>query len=152
MAQAVNIRWIQSWVLLFLLICLPFCSALAAEGLDHDPGQEPAAYELASRFLGQLDTGDYSGAWMGLDPLSRLLADPAIWQQRQAAIRNAYGALQQRQPRSVMHHTSYVNHPDGHYLLLSFSSRFVNKARAQETVVIRQQADNSFSLIAYVIN
>jgi len=138
-----------SCLLLVLLVC---SQVFAADEAVFEPASEVAAYELAGEFVGRLDAGDYSGAWMALDSLSRALETPTLWQQRQSAIRAAYGPLQQRQPRPTSYRNSYAQHPDGRYIVISFASRFTSKAVGVETVVIREDSGGKLSIVAYHIN
>jgi len=136
--------------LLILVLALP--RLVAADEANQDLADEVAAYARAGQFVDRLDQGDYSGAWMALDSHSRQLEQPLLWQQRQAAIRAAYGAVLQRQPRPAYHRRSYAQHPDGHYIVVSFATRFASKALGIETIIVRQEPDGMLAVIAYHSN
>jgi len=135
-----------------LLVLFVSSQVFAADEEIFEPASEVAVYELAGQFVSRLDAGDYSGAWMTLDSHSRALEIPTLWQQRQSAIRAAYGPLQQRQPRPTYHRNSYAQHPDGNYIVISFASRFTSKALGVETIVIREDSGGKLSIVAYHIN
>lgn len=133
------------------LALFAWTQVFAADTKDIEPVAKVAAYQLAEQFVGRLDAGDYSGAWMEFDSLSRALESPTLWQQRQAAIRAAYGPLLQRQPRPTYYRASYAQHPDGHYVIISFASKFASKAVGVETIVLRQDPDGKLAIVAYHI-
>jgi len=139
-------KWFR--VCLWLLLSLTCTAALAA----HETGRDAAVCDLAGQFVCRLDAGDYSGAWMALDAHARLLKTAQDWQRYQAAIRSAYGPLQQRRFRSLDHRGTYSQHPDGDYVVVCFDSRFADKQAAIETVVLRQEPAGAVSIIAYYIN
>jgi hypothetical protein len=75
----------------------------------------------------------------------------AKWQNRQEAVRGAYGALELRDYFLAEARSHYNLSPDGHYVIVQFKSSFQNKAATTETVVLDCSAKTECSIREYVI-
>ncbi len=128
------------------LLTVVLVAPVGAETLSRDQLENKA-----SSYLDLLDQGYYEEAWQDMSALSQALNNQSQWQNRQQAIRTAYGALSSRQLRHITYRQSYTLSPDGQYVIVQFKSRYQNKADTIETVVLDCHSTPECSIRQHVI-
>mgnify|MGYP006306216445 CR=1 FL=1 len=123
---------------ILLLSCLMLTASLfpAHRILALERCDSQACAEQAQIYLEQLDAFAFDRVWQAFTPLYQSLYDPQAWQRQQKALRKAYGPLVVRNLARVTCRETFYHAPDGKYCLVQFTTSFVNKQHAVETVVL----------------
>lgn len=111
-------------VLTLALLCN---SALAANDVS-------AAKAAALKWLSQLDAGHYKTAWKEASPLFRQRVAESKWVDAASRVMGSLGKLESRHFKRATPKEHLPGVPDGHYMVIQFSSKFANKSKAIETV------------------
>ncbi len=139
-------RFARLFTLLFLI------GALSATATARVSNPEPAAEAAAAKWLALVDAGKYNQSWIQAASYVRQTVAQAAWSSSVAAARAQCGPLQARRLASA-YVTSYLpDSPDGHYVVIHYSSQFARKKKVVETLTMVEQSPNQWRVIGYYIN
>lgn len=110
-------------------------SASAGARVGGDAGERAAAIEVATRFLDQLDGGQYGSTWELTGAHMRRLTARPMWAATLSAMRGGTGALKSRKLEGASFARTLPGSPPGHYFVIRFDSRFERLA-AEEKIVL----------------
>jgi hypothetical protein len=117
---------------LVLVVFIPV-AALAAEADRND------ASKAARSWLMLVDTGDYAQSWRTADPFLQSHVTEAQWETAAKTARDPLGAVVARKVAGVSFATTLPGAPDGRYAVVTFDTKFANKAAATETVAMAME-------------
>jgi hypothetical protein len=127
-----------------------FCLALTtitwlavptARGAEAAPVDD--AVQAAQAWLGLVDAGDYAKSWQESARLFKAAVTTEQWNQALAASRKPLGGLLSRKTKTTKYATSLPGAPDGEYVVIQFTSSFVNKKSAIETITPMKDPDGA---------
>lgn len=133
-------------VLLKLLCLVVLAMPVGAAPYSTDPLSEEAV-----SYLELLDQGRYVEAWHEMSPYFQAIDQQDQWQNRQQAIRSAYGALEFRELFLVEYRDRYILSPDGQYVIVQFKTSFQYRASTTETVVLDCSTSPECTIREYII-
>lgn len=111
----------------------------AAPGAPEDPAlraKAEAARKVADKWLAQLDTGDYAGAWEQTAQAFRTAVSKTQWQEGVGAGRKALGALKERKGLEAGVRDNLKGGPPGEYVTIVYLSQFANRPEVREIVTM----------------
>lgn len=129
-------------VLCFIVLAMP----VGAASYSTDPLREEAV-----SYLELLDQGRYTEAWHEMTPHFQAIDQQDQWQNRQQAIRSAYGALEFRELFLIEYRDHYILSPDGQYVIVQFKTSFQYKASTTETVILDCSTSPECTIRDYII-
>ena len=101
---------------------------------------ETPAEPAAKAWLAEIDAGRYAQAWSDADPLVQGASTSASFSQTLDGARRPLGAELERVLAGQVSANSLPGAPDGTYVVLTYRTRFSQKAQATETLVMRKEA------------
>lgn len=101
-------------------------------------------------WLEGIDAGHYGESWDQTAPLFQQRLSREDWRDALNKARQPLGAVLARDESAVEDHTSLPGAPDGEYRVITYETRYVNKAHAVETVTLRKVA-GEWRVIGYFI-
>jgi Protein of unknown function (DUF4019) len=139
-----------SIVALFTLTAPLAASADIASSAD---GSAVAAESAALAWLGLFNAGSYSQSWSAASPLFREHISESQWRTRVAVGRPRLGALKSRKLVSEACVRTVRGLPDGDYVIVNFSSRYLwwEFEPMFETVLVTKDADGIWRVADYYI-
>lgn len=136
-----------------LLSAGSFAHAQASQAAQAAQDQQAidAARVAADEWLALLDAGQYKASWeQAAEPLRKAVS-VTQWEQGSRAVRLPVGAYQQRTLASSAYTTTVPGAPQGHYVLLQYTTRFADRANAVETVTPMLEADGKWRVSGYYL-
>ncbi|WEF35247.1 DUF4019 domain-containing protein [Pseudoduganella chitinolytica] len=133
------------------------CGAMLATALLAVPAwaQEPEsvadAQEAAERWLAQVDAGNYAASWRDGAAPFRAAVPQQQWESAMRQSRAALGSVGDRALKSATFTRTLTGQPDGHYVVIQYTTQFANKQQAVETVTPMREADGSWRVSGYYI-
>lgn len=112
-------------------------------------GREARAREAAERWLAHVDAGETEAAWRESSVLFRKAVTTEDWARSLGRVHEAVGRPVEREFESAEYRTELPGAPDGHYFILTYGTRFENKARGRETVVPQLDPDGEWRVSGY---
>lgn len=137
-------KWAYGFTTLVALALSPLVLAAAEQ-----PGIAAQASVVA--WLKLVDSADYGGSWDTAASLFRHTVTKAQWASAAAAARAPLGDLMSRKLRTSKFTKSLPGAPDGEYVVVTFETRFKNKAAAIETVTPTRDVDGRWRVSGYYI-
>lgn len=136
-------------------------SLLAASPEDDEAETTPAQYAVSSpeeqhiadaalRWLAVLDEGQFEQSWENTDAVVKGQVTAQQWAAAVRAGREPMGAFKSRKVTGIQTLSSVPGLPDGEYAIVTFSSRFANKAGGTETASL-SKSSGQWRLIGYFI-
>lgn len=123
-------------VLLLALFALPRAAVAGrASGAEGNADERAMAVDVATRFLDQLDGGQYGSTWELTGAHMRRLTSRPMWAATLSGMRGGSGPLKSRELEGATFATTLPASPPGHYFVLRFDSRF-EKLAVEEKVVL----------------
>jgi hypothetical protein len=95
-----------------------------------------AARKVADKWLAQLDSGDYSGAWEQTAQAFRTAVPREQWQEGVGAGRKTLGALKDRKGLEAGVRDNLKGGPPGEYVTIVYLSQFANRPEVREIVTM----------------
>ena len=129
---------------LFALLCGLFSAVAWA---DKAAG---GAATAADTWLKLVDSGQYADSWQQASALFQRRVDSASWTQKVAAVRGPLGPLLSRKMVSTQTATSAAGAPDGHYVVMRYSSSF-KMTSADEVVTMTLDPSGEWRVAGYFI-
>jgi len=133
-----------------LLVVLLFMLALNTTALCQDKG-EKAATESATRWLAQVDSGNYAASWETAAPMFKQAVSQDQWAHMLQAKRAPMGKVLTRTLKSAVYTTTLPGAPDGQYVVIVYESSFEHKKSAIETVTPSLGKDGQWRVSGYYI-
>lgn len=118
-------------------------AAPATPAAPEDPAlraKADAARKVADKWLAQLDTGDYAGAWEQTAQAFRTAVPKAQWQEGVGAGRKTLGALKERKGLEAGVRDNLKGGPPGEYVTIVYLSQFANRPEVREIVTMYLEA------------
>ena len=115
------------------------------------PEPTTAARAAITEWLKKLDATDYAGTWEAAASVFKSAVSVQAWQQASQSVRNPLGAVRSRSNRSATYTKTLPGVPDGEYVVVQFTTDFVNKAQAIETVTAALDRDGTWRVAGYFI-
>lgn len=125
----------------------PATAAAADHGAD-----ERAATDVATRWLGVLDAGNYPDAWRQLAPAAQAMVTQQAWNNAMPQSRGKLGAVKSRTLKGAEYTDAMPGAPAGEYVGVAFDTVFANGAKAVETVVPMRTPDGGWKVSGYFVN
>jgi hypothetical protein len=126
-----EVRGMKLLATLALALVIP----IAAQVGSAQPG--PAA----TAWLGLVDTGGYAASWSQSSTLVQSRMTEPQWQAAVSPVRAPLGAVVTRSISGIKTTDTLPGAPDGHYAVVSFTTRFAHKASATETVTMVEDGE-----------
>lgn len=98
--------------------------------------KEIAAQAAGEKWLGLLDSGEYSKAWDECAPLFRQRVTREQWVDSLPSTRAPFGAVKSRKVEIAAYKTSLPGAPDGQYVTVRYRTNFEKKEGAEELVTL----------------
>jgi hypothetical protein len=137
---------------LFLTAAVVMMVVSAGVSLADDRAEAKAeAVNAANAWLALLDAGDYGASWDGAADYLKRAISKEDWQRTVAAVRQPLGAVTEREVEAASYRTELPGAPDGHYVVIQFSTRFANKRSAVETVTPTLEEDGQWRVSGYFV-
>ena len=125
---------------------------LAATGrADAPAAPQERALTAARAWLKVVDAGNYGKGWGSAAALLKRAVKREDFVQSLRASRAPLGRLISRKLQSKRYLTELPGAPDGHYVVLVFSSVFENKKSAKETITPMRDPDGRWRVSGYYI-
>lgn len=99
-----------------------------------DSKDDASAEQSARAWLALVDSGEYEASWEQASELFKSKITAAQWSGAVAGVRQSLGGVISRDLESAMPAKKLLGAPDGHYLVLKFSTHFENRLVSVETV------------------
>jgi hypothetical protein len=109
------------------------------------------ASAAADAWLEHVDAGDEGAGWRGTSSLFRQMVSEEQWAESHGRVTAVLGRPLERELRGTEHRTSVPGAPDGHYVLLTYDTRFERKRAAVETVVAMLDGDGAWRVGGYFV-
>ena len=100
---------------------------------------DDAVRKAADKWLALVDAAKYKDAYKQASQHTRAQASAEEWEPQIRAMREAAGAMKERDFTNAKPTKSMAGAPDGEYMLLEFSTAFANKAKAVETLMMSRE-------------
>lgn len=112
---------------------------------------EEFARDAAEAWLAHIDAGDAAAAHRDACSTFRKAVTVEQWSESLARVQDSLGRPLQRAFRSAEYHSELPGAPDGHYVVLTFATRFPNKAHGTETVTPQLDTDGVWRVSGYFV-
>lgn len=117
-------------------ILLALSIPVAALAADHDTQK---ATDAAKSWLALIDAKDYAQSWKTASALFRSHVTQAEWVAAAKAALAPLGPVVARNATGAKFTTSLPGAPDGQYVVVTFDTKFANKAAATETAAMAME-------------
>ncbi len=149
---------LQKTVLLLTFSCLlsalpmPLQAAPAkAVAEDKSTSPQQIAQDAAKVWLVEVDGDQYGKAWDRAATLFQTEVTREKWEINMIRIRGLLGSAETRKLASATLKHSLPGMPDGQYVVITWATKFEQKARALEVVTVMQEKDGRWKVAGYVI-
>jgi hypothetical protein len=139
------IRSLARASLAVLVLCLLGPAVMASKT------QETAALRAAQAWLAVVDSGKYDESWDAAAGYFKTAVAKTQWRQAMAGARRPLGKVLSRKLRGKTIATELPGAPDGHYVVIQFTTTFANKRAAVETVTPMLENDGGWRVAGYFI-
>jgi hypothetical protein len=130
---------------------LSVSSYAAAQAAPTEAQAIAAAKQAAQTWLALVDANQYAQSWQQAAAPLRNAVSIAQWEKDARNVRLPFGALQGREVTSATYSTTMPGAPKGSYVVLTYASRFADRANAVETVAPMLEADGTWRVSGYFI-
>jgi serine/threonine protein kinase len=110
-----------------------------------------AIVEQAKQWLSQIDGNDYASSWKTASPMFQKAITEQNWSAALLSVRSPLGEAKSRRLHSATFATQLPRVPDGHYLVIEFSTDFARKPNSVETITYGRDPDGTWRSIGYFI-
>ena len=143
-------KTVRAFGSILLLLCgLTTNFAGAAEISQTDANVR--ATKAAITWLKLVDQGEYAASWQTASSFFKARVTEAQWTQQVSSVRGALGLLISRKIKSAKYATTLPGAPDGHYVVIQYSTSFEHKQSAVETVTPMLDNDGDWRVSGYYI-
>ena len=110
---------------------------------------EERAVEAAEAWLALVDAGDAAAAWAEASSTFRAAVSPDAWADSLTRAYAPIGSPLERSFSSSEYHAELPGAPDGHYVIVTYDTRFEHRRRGTETVVPQMDTDGCWRVSGY---
>ncbi len=128
-----------------LVLCMLGSAVMASKT------QEAAALKVAQAWLAVVDSGKYDESWEGAAGYFKAVLPKTRWRRIMTGGRRPLGRVLSRKLRGKAYATELPGAPDGHYVVIQFTTSFENKRTAIETVTPMLGAQGKWRVAGYFI-
>ncbi len=128
----------------FVCMAILLCGLVAPVGAEDNP-----ARQAANDFLELLDAGSYQQAWWEGSEYLHATSDLDQWVKEVETRRGLFGRFEERSIKSTASRTSFSGFPDGQYEILLYDSRFQNKRRGLEMLILGRDLYGAWRVVSY---
>ncbi len=134
-------------------VLLVLISPLAAVGQDAGAADDSTtqAVEAAKAWLATVDAGDYGKSWDDASAFFRGAITRENWEKAVAGAREPFGKVLSREVKSTTVATTLPGAPDGHYVVIEFTTSFEHKKEASERVTPTLEEDGVWRVGGYFV-
>ncbi len=119
--------------------------------MEKPEAAEQAAVEAAQDWLNHIDAGDSDASWAGASSTFRAAVTKAQWRESVSRVQGSHGRPISRSLDSAEYASALPGAPDGHYVILTYSTRFERKENGAETVVPELDQDGKWHVSGYFV-
>ena len=112
---------------------------------------EAQATAAADAWLALIDADDVQKSWEEAASLFRAAVTAEVWGDSLHKALGPIGKPMERELDTATYKSELPGAPDGHYVILTYNTRFENKAHGVETVVPMMDADGSWRVSGYFV-
>lgn len=113
--------------------------------------KEKAAISAAEKWLAMIDEGKYAESWQEAASYFKNAVSQKQWEQSLQGVRTPLGKVVSRKVLSASYTTSLPGAPDGEYVVIQFTTSFLAKKSATETVTPMIDKDGKWRVSGYYI-
>ena len=113
---------------IMLVVIGLFCSCAFADN------NTDAARDAALAWLAEVDNGQYGASWKDASPMFKANVREQRWVRIISGARRQLGSVVSRELKSATYTEHVPKAPEGHYVILEFSTYFANNPSVIETV------------------
>lgn len=135
---------------LCMLYLMPCIMPSMAMGHEKSIGRKETV-KSATQWLERIDNGQYEQSWDEAASLFKENISREKWQQTLKQVRTPLGEMKGRVVAIVAPHSSLPGVPDGHYMVIKFSTSFSHKQKAVKTVTLMLESDDTLRVAGYYI-
>lgn len=115
------------------------------------PYAEEDAREAAEAWLAHIDAGDMGASHREASSGFRKAVTEEQWAESLGRAQESLGRPIERQFRSAEYRSELPGAPDGHYVILTYATRFPHKAHGMETVTPQLDTDGTWRVSGYFV-
>ena len=120
--------------------------------MSEKPDQaEALARDAADAWLSKIDEGDTAHTWAEASSVFRAAVSEADWATSLSRAQGPIGKPLERTFESAEYKSELPGAPDGHYVILTYKTRFEHKEHGQETVVPQLDTDGAWRVSGYFV-
>jgi len=136
-----------------LLLPSMTCQAKPATKKVKPPQVAPASapQQAAKSWLALTDAGKFAESWQAASPAFQAQVTKDQWASAAQSVRDPLGKVQKRSLKSGQHTNTLPGVPPGDYAVLAYTTDFVKKAGATETVALTHDTDGKWRVFGYFI-
>lgn len=112
---------------------------------------EEDARDAAEAWLAHVDAGDVAASHQDASSTFRKAVTPEQWGDSLGRVQEALGKPLERAFRSAEYHSELPGAPDGHYVVLTYATRFARKEHGVETVTPQLDTDGVWRVSGYFV-
>jgi hypothetical protein len=132
-------------------ILLSLSVLVCTSAIAQDSEAVPQAQAAASAWLALVDAGNYSRSWEQAASLFKSAIGQTSWAAAAQAARAPLGVLRSREVKSAIFTHTLPGAPDGEYVVVTYASRFQNRASALEIVTPLREKDGAWRVSGYFV-
>lgn len=111
---------------------------------DEDPIKS-----AAESFFGLVDAGSYQQAWWECSELLQMTTSLDSWVEEVRTQRALFGDAVERKVKTLSERSSQPGFPDGEYALVLYDSRYENKKKALELLVLKKGPYGEWKVVSF---
>lgn len=119
--------------------------------MDKPKEAEERAREAAEGWLRHIDIGDADASWTEASSTFRSAVTRAQWSESLSKVQGSLGRPLARSLEEAEYKSELPGAPDGHYVVLTYQTRFERKANGTETVVPELDTDGEWHVSGYFV-
>jgi hypothetical protein len=119
--------------------------------MDKPEEAEQRAAEVAEGWLRHIDAGDADGSWAEASSTFRSAVTQATWSESLSKVQGSLGKPLARSLESAEYKSELPGAPDGHYVVLTYRTRFEQKMNGIETIVPELDFDGEWHVSGYFV-
>lgn len=112
---------------------------------------EQKAQVAAEHWLVHMDAGDSNAAWTDASSTFRAAVTRSQWAEAVGRVQGSLGRPVTRSLATAEYKSELPGAPDGHYVILTYNTRFEHKANGTETVVPELEEDGGWRVSGYFV-
>lgn len=119
--------------------------------MEKPESAEEKAQRAADDWLAGIDAGDPGATWAEASSTFRAAVTEAAWAESLGRVQSSLGRPISRSLATAQYKSELPGAPDGHYVVLTYDTRFEHKANGTETVVPELDDDGEWHVSGYFV-